>query len=88
MGNDIVDHPSYYNRGKIEVIDFIEDQNLPFHLANVVKYICRAGHKEEELTDLSKAAWYLDRYINLVTDNITKDILNKEGADERSEVRE
>lgn len=34
--SNAVDHPSHYNKGKIEVIDFIEDQQLPFHLGNVV----------------------------------------------------
>lgn len=42
---DAVDHPAHYNTGSIEVIDFIEDQRLGFHLGNVVKYICRAPHK-------------------------------------------
>ncbi len=60
-----VDHPSHYNSGKIEVIDFIEDQDLDFHTGNVVKYICRAGKKTHTklLEDLKKAKWYLDRYI-------------------------
>lgn len=58
-----VHHPKHYNVGKIEVIDFIEDQDLGFHLGNVVKYISRAGKKGETLEDLHKAKWYLDRYI-------------------------
>ena len=68
-GNSI-DHPDYYNTGKIEVIDFLEDQNLPFHLGNAVKYICRAGKKDPHKTveDLKKAVWYINRYINLVLD--------------------
>lgn len=60
---DKVNHPSYYNTGKIEVIDYIEDQNLGFHLGNVVKYISRAGKKGDTLEDLKKAQWYLNRYI-------------------------
>ena len=60
------DHPSHYTRGNIEVIDFIEDQQLPYHLGNVIKYIARAGHKGDKLEDLKKARWYLDRYINEV----------------------
>lgn len=64
--SNAVDHPSHYNNGKIEVIDFIEDQQLPFHLGNVVKYIARAGSKGDKLEDLKKARWYLDRYINEV----------------------
>lgn len=64
--SNMVDHPAHYNKGKIEVIDFIEDQQLPFHLGNVVKYIARAGAKGDKLEDLKKARWYLDRYINEV----------------------
>ena len=64
--SNMVDHPAHYNKGKIEVIDFIEDQQLPFHLGNVVKYIARAGSKGDKLEDLKKARWYLDRYINEV----------------------
>lgn len=61
--SDMVSKPAHYNKGKIEVIDFIEDQRLGFHLANVCKYVCRAPHKGTELQDLKKARWYLDRYI-------------------------
>ena len=64
--SNVIDHPSHYNRGKIEVIDFIEDQGLSFHLGNVIKYIARAGSKGDKLEDLKKARWYLDRYINEV----------------------
>ena len=58
-----VDHPPHYNVGKIEVIDFIEDQRLGFHLGNAVKYIARSAYKGREVEDLKKAAWYLDRMI-------------------------
>ena len=64
--SDKVNHPAYYNEGKIEVIDFIEDQKLNFHRGNAVKYIARAGKKnpEKEVEDLKKAVWYLTREIN------------------------
>ena len=60
-----VEHPAHYNTGRIEVIDFIEDQNLGFHLGNAVKYICRAGRKDPDKTseDLRKSIWYIERYI-------------------------
>lgn len=64
--SNVIDHPAHYNKGKIEVIDFIEDQQLPYHLGNVVKYVARAGYKGDKLEDLKKARWYLDRYINEV----------------------
>jgi hypothetical protein len=66
--NDPVSHPAHYCSGKIEVIDFIEDQKLPYHLGNAMKYICRAGKKNPEKTaeDLQKAVWYINRYITLL----------------------
>ena len=51
--------PNYYRRGSIQVWDFIRDQGLNFHLGNAIKYICRAGHKESRISDLSKAIHYL-----------------------------
>ena len=47
-----IDHPEYYNLGKIEVIDFIEDQKLGFHLGNVVKYMCREGKAKNKIERL------------------------------------
>ena len=64
--NDVVNHPAHYTDGKIEVIDYIEDKKLGYHLGNCVKYISRAGKKDpaKRLEDLKKAAWYLNREIN------------------------
>lgn len=63
--SDPVNHPAHYTDGKIEVIDFIEDKALGFHLGNAVKYISRAGKKDPAKTieDLEKAKWYLERKI-------------------------
>lgn len=63
--NDPVNHPSHYTDGNIEVIDFIEDKQLGFHLGNVIKYVARAGKKDntKNLEDLQKASWYLNRKI-------------------------
>lgn len=63
--NDNVNHPSHYTFGKIEVIDFIDDQQLSYEKGNVIKYVCRAGKKDpaKEIEDLEKAAWYLNREI-------------------------
>lgn len=65
---DKVKHPSHYNYGKIETIDFILDQSLDFPLGNAIKYIVRAGHKQSEgmtitdkaIEDLEKAKQYID----------------------------
>lgn len=62
---DPVNHPSHYTDGQIEVIDYIEDKKLGYHLGNAVKYISRAGKKdpEKEVEDLQKAVWYINRKI-------------------------
>ena len=64
--HDPINHPSHYTDGKIEVIDFIEDKKLGFHLGNAVKYIARAGKKDpaKKVEDLQKAAWYILREID------------------------
>ncbi len=60
--------PAHYQRGVIEVWDFVADQGLDYFSGNIVKYLCRAGHKahEEELDDLRKAKAYIDKRIELV----------------------
>jgi hypothetical protein len=63
--SDNVNHPSHYNAGNIEVIEFIEDQKMDYHLGNAMKYISRAGKKDPSKTieDLKKAVWYINRRI-------------------------
>lgn len=65
---DVVNHPSHYASGRIEVIEALEDWNLGFHLGNVVKYVARAGKKDptKEIEDLEKSAWYLKRKIEIL----------------------
>lgn len=60
---DDINHPSNYTQGDIEVIDYIEDKKLGYRLGNVVKYVSRAGHKDDAIKDLKKARWYLNREI-------------------------
>ena len=56
---EVVISPDYYCRGKTEVWDFIREQGLNYHLGNVVKYVCRAGYKDNDIEDLKKAITYL-----------------------------
>ena len=65
--------PSYYRRGSIQVWDFIRDQGLSFHLGNAIKYICRAGYKEDRVADLRKAIHYLQN-------ELENEILNESSA--------
>ena len=64
MSHDVVNNPSHYAEGReFETIDVIEDWGLGYHLGNAVKYISRAGRKDDILQDLKKAQWYLTREI-------------------------
>ena len=60
-----INHPEHYHFGAYEAIKVIEAWGLSFCLGNVVKYISRAGRKvgSDELEDLKKAQWYLNREI-------------------------
>ena len=60
-----INHPEHYHYGTYEAIKVIESWGLGFCLGNVVKYISRAGRKvgSDELEDLKKAQWYLNREI-------------------------
>jgi len=63
--NDAVNHPKHYTShpSGVECIQITE--HLNFCLGNAVKYIWRAGEKdqEKEIEDLEKGAWYLSREI-------------------------
>ena len=59
--------PEYYRRGSIQPWDFIRSQELNFHLGNVIKYVCRAGYKDDDIEDLSKALHYLSNEIEFRT---------------------
>jgi hypothetical protein len=62
---EAVEHPPHYGGADnpYEAIRVIEAWGLGFCLGNTVKYIARAGKKDDVLQDLSKARWYLDREI-------------------------
>jgi len=57
----------YYKRGSIQVWDFIRDQELNFHLGNVIKYVCRVGYKDNDIEDLQKAIHYLENEVEFRT---------------------
>ena len=73
---NMVDQPPHYKDGGIETIDFIEAKKLGFNLGNAIKYISRAGKKNDALEDLKKARWYLNREIN--------NMMDKEWLDEQN----
>ncbi|WP_019469737.1 DUF3310 domain-containing protein [Staphylococcus cohnii] len=63
---DMVNHPSHYNYGDIEVINFIEqvtkhyNANVAYHIGNAIKYLARSPHKNGK-EDVAKAKWYIER---------------------------
>lgn len=63
---EAVNHPSHYGgeQNPYEAIKVIEAWSLGFCLGNCVKYISRAGKKDDIIQDLEKAKWYLQREID------------------------
>lgn len=63
METNNVNHPAHYGGqdNPYEAIKIIEAYDLNFCLGNVIKYVLRAGKKDDEIEDLRKALWYLDR---------------------------
>lgn len=61
--SDPVDNPAHYKALTPEPIDVIEGWKLDFLRGNAVKYIARAPFKGNELEDLKKAQFYLNRAI-------------------------
>ena len=74
---DAVEHPSHYNHGGRETIDDIKEhlENSDWNayqgglLFNVYKYIDRAPYKGKRVEDLKKAAWYLNKLIDEVSED-------------------
>lgn len=78
MEKERINHPEHYQGKKFEVIDIIDDYNLSFSLGNVIKYVLRAGKKEDAVEDLEKARWYLNREIDDLEDQIEQSTPVKE----------
>ena len=67
---EFVNHPQHYGgeNNLYEAIKVIEAWNLGFCLGNTIKYISRAGKKDETIQELEKALWYLKREIKNLKD--------------------
>ena len=74
--------PEYYRRGTIQVWDFVRDQALNFHLGNVIKYVCRAGHKFDDIDDLEKAIHYLKNEVEFRTSQRVQECIRGKELDE------
>ena len=63
---DNINSPNHYNKGDIEVIDYILDQKFDYLEGNIIKYVSRYKNKNG-VEDLNKAQWYLRRLIDANT---------------------
>jgi hypothetical protein len=59
--NKNVDHPPHYTShpSGVEAIQITEHMN--FCVGNAMKYLWRAGLKDNAIEDLQKAQWYINR---------------------------
>ena len=56
--------PTHYQTdNNIDIIDFCKMYNLNFNRGNVIKYVSRAGKKDDEIKDLEKALDFIQREI-------------------------
>ena len=62
-----VKHPSHYTEGrKFEPKDVIRDWKLNFNLGSALKYVARAGRKDDIVQDLKKAQEYLQFEVDAI----------------------
>jgi hypothetical protein len=63
---DLVHHPAHYCYSKYEPKDVIRAWELNFNLGSAVKYIARAGRKDDILQELNKAKQFLEFEIEAI----------------------
>ncbi len=75
---DVVNHPQHYqltlpNGEPIEAIDYIQavlgdDGAVSYCVGSAIKYLSRAGRKDDYAQDLRKAAWFCTKAAHVVED--------------------
>lgn len=65
MKNDAI-NPEHYNRLNPQPKDVIREWGLNFNLGSAVKYISRAGHKDDIVQDLKKAQEFIQFEIDAI----------------------
>lgn len=63
---DLVHHPSHYCYSEYEPKDVIRAWGLNFNLGSAVKYIARAGRKDDILQELNKAKQFIEFEIEAI----------------------
>ncbi len=74
---DLINSPPHYTSGGIETIDYMEAKSTPEefrgHLRlSALKYLSRAGLKDDTLKDLKKAQWYINALVEFIEDSTDK----------------
>ena len=65
--SNAVKHPSHYAEGrKFEPKDVIRDWGLNFNVGSAVKYLARAGRKDDIVQDLKKAQEFIQCEIDAI----------------------
>jgi hypothetical protein len=70
---DQVNSPAHYTAGGIETIDYMRakaslEEFRGYLRLSALKYLSRAGLKGDAVTDLKKAAWYINRLVKELGD--------------------
>ena len=63
---DLIHHPAHYCYSEYEPKDVIRAWGLNFNLGSAVKYIARAGRKDDILQELNKAKQFIEFEIEAI----------------------
>lgn len=84
MSNAI--NPEHYNRLNPQPKDVIRAWGLNFNLGSAVKYISRAGHKDDIVQDLKKAQEFIQFEIDAIEGSRRKELVSNSGKKEQFRV--
>jgi hypothetical protein len=80
MQDDPVNHPKHYTShpSGVECIEIT--RHMSFDLGNAMKYIWRAGLKENasEIQDLEKAIWYINDELKLRRGKLERELTHED----------
>jgi len=65
-GKGLIDKPSHYCVGEVMPVELCEVWKLDYYhqLASAMEYIFRCNYKGSKVTDLEKACWWIQRYLD------------------------
>ena len=72
MNPDNIKDPKHYSRWKIEPVQFMMENEIPYAEGNVIKYVSRYKRKNG-IEDLKKAKQYIDFLIKKEVEKGTKE---------------